>query len=325
MIVCKNTPQNKLQWLVAGWNATDQSHNMLNHLVGKDIVSFGRCQIGSGMMQWSFSNNGLVSYKDLDDGKKQLCLALLDELFNRVKRAFGNEDKGRAEAVCTIPSYDYLFLSSDGATVHIAAWGFKLCGQKTFDPLEHYLPVDKRHPVKIAFTDTGRYVPGRPFTIKNAKTDNEYKTGNDGLFTLGEKIEPGRVINITDAITSKPFTITVDEKQEIYLFDITEKRKDTPVVITPPNTPKEQVSEVNPEEIPEKKPEKKPEEKPLTVRIGLHDIDGAPLKNLKVKITTKKGVYDMVTDNDGNVWLPKENFIHRKKVKIKFSYMPINK
>lgn len=317
MIVCKNTPQTKLQWLVSGWNATEQAYNQLSHIVGKDIASFGKCQIGSGMMQWSFADQGLQPYNSLDESKQQQCLTLLDELFKRVKRAFGSDDKGHSDAVCTIPSYDYLFLSMDGTIVYVAAWGYKLLGQKKFDPLEQHLPIDIKHPVKIAFTDDGHYVPNRLFSIKNALTINEYKTDANGIFLIGEKVEPGKVIQITDLPSSKSFTITVDKKQELYLLDITEEKKDPP---TPPTPPEPPILLDPPFQNPDKK-----KDKPQTVRIGLHNFDGEPLKNIKVQITTKKGVYDVVTDKDGNVWLPKENFPSRKKVGLKFTYMPIDK
>lgn len=60
--------------------------------------------------------------------------------------------------------------------------------------------------------------------------------------------------------------------------------------------------------------------KPKMVRIGLHDSDSSPLCDTLVTITTTAGTFTYCTDSAGDIWMPFEYFVNKKKVKFSFVY-----
>ena len=65
---------------------------------------------------------------------------------------------------------------------------------------------------------------------------------------------------------------------------------------------------------------REPKPEPQLVRISIADIDGTPIPELTVSVITCKGTISAVTNNDGNIWIPADNFEHREKVRVKFIY-----
>lgn len=136
--------------------------------------------------------------------------------------------------------------------------------------------------IKVQYED-GEPVEGCPLDIIVGDTTLKRTTNADGLVDL-EQMEPDSLVHI-------------ESMGEISgSADVTLKRGSNEVVITlKPLAPK-------------------------MVRIGIADYEKHPIPYLAVKVKTPLGEYDMTTDDQGNVWLPATNFVHRKKVQISFTY-----
>lgn len=85
-----------------------------------------------------------------------------------------------------------------------------------------------------------------------------------------------------------------------------------PVPVPEPNP------EPNPEPTPLPDPEQPPLPEPDVVKIQLLDYEGYPLPDMPFILQTKKGDISLYTDSKGESLVPKESFIDREKIKVKF-------
>ena len=221
----KSVALNEIHWTIDQWNQGQQANDRLSQKLGPASSYFAKCNVGANFYSWSVDAPG--KWTPLSDAPENDAITarqrweeVKQEVVSKLAPATDLSDK-----ILTVPNEEYVFYRIDPASgqaeILITGWGFRNFKKAGPHLWGGAVQPETAHPVDVSFTVEGVAQPGRPFAIIAPKTRNEYVTDAQGVFRIGEKIEPGTVINLQDGPTEKEFQLTVEEKRIDYTFDVT--------------------------------------------------------------------------------------------------------
>lgn len=222
----KSVALNEIHWTIEQWNQGQQANDRLSQKLGPACSYFAKCNVGANFYSWTVDAPG--KWTPLSDAPendaiiaRQKWEEVKQEVVSKLAPASDLSDK-----ILTVPNEEYIFYRIDPASgqaeILITGWGFRNFKKAGPHLWGGAVQPETAHPVDVSFTVEGVVQPGRPFAIIAPKTRNEYVTDAQGVFRIGEKIEPGTVINLQDGPTEKEFQLVVEEQRIDYTFDVTE-------------------------------------------------------------------------------------------------------
>ena len=193
--------------------------------VGKKVQSLAdkaglllpEVEAGAGYLQWSIPGDEWVPLTSLDGTARQKAEQTLEERTAQLKQLMAGAPV--AEAVCTVPGGEYVYVRQQGERIDIAlmAWGYRYPTKVEGGPVSTGYEPTLTEEVEIAFEWDGRRMIKLPFKLngKSRITDSRGSFAIDGRVRVGMELEleAGRQV----------FGLTVEKGRKEYVYDLTER------------------------------------------------------------------------------------------------------
>lgn len=227
MAKVKEVSNNEIHWLLKDWNVKSQANMRIKQLLQSDSVYFAQVNVAGPYYTWNASDTEWFLLSSAIPLEGNVVREELERLRKRVRTTLsGRPDI--AEKILTVPNDDYvLYRIEEGGNVSLllTGWGFRNFNKPSGGPIKIDPLSDKAHPVRISFIIDGQCVPNREFAVITSQKNVPHVTDDNGQFSFGEKVNPGKGIDIMDIPTKKIFHLVVDETRQEYDFDVTESVK----------------------------------------------------------------------------------------------------
>lgn len=227
MAKIKEVSNNEIHWLLKDWNVKSQANMRIKQLLQSDSAYFAQVNVAGPYYTWNASDTEWLLLSSAIPLEGNVVREELKRLRKRVRTTLsGRPDI--AEKILTVPNDDYvLYRIEEGGNVSLllTGWGFRNFNKPSGGPIKIDPLSDKAHPVRISFIIDGQCVPNREFAVITSQKNVPHVTDDNGQFSFGEKVNPGKGIDIMDIPTKKIFHLVVDETRQEYDFDVTESVK----------------------------------------------------------------------------------------------------
>lgn len=227
MAKIKEVSNNEIHWLLKDWNVKSQANMRIKQLLQSDSAYFAQVNVAGPYYTWNASDTEWLLLSSAIPLEGNVVREELERLRKRVRTTLsGRPDI--AEKILTVPNDDYvLYRIEEGGNVSLllTGWGFRNFNKPSGGPIKIDPLSDKAHPVRISFIIDGQCVPNREFAVITSQKNVPHVTDDNGQFSFGEKVNPGKGIDIMDIPTKKIFHLVVDETRQEYDFDVTESVK----------------------------------------------------------------------------------------------------
>lgn len=173
-------------------------------------------QAGAGYLQWSMEGNDWVSFKNLNDADK----ADAAKVYHDRRQSILSQLQGAKyiNEIFSVPDDEFIYFRKSGSTWDIAlvAWAYRYPDYQAGSELDAWRSKVLLQDVRIGFIWDKKYLKNYEFKIEN---QTRY-TSSDGWFELDRSVPVGSKYSIV-ASSGEAFTLTVEEGQSEYVYDLT--------------------------------------------------------------------------------------------------------
>lgn len=194
----------------------EQVHKQLVPLSLQAKLDFPLPQVGAGYLQWSLPGNDWVSFAKADEEQKALVAVEYADRLRSMHALLGASPL--KEAILTVPSEEFIYFreAAAGYEISLVAWGYKYPNLPPCKELNTWVRRVAKQAVSIGFSWADNLLPRCGFRLEGLK----HETADDGLFRVDGLLPVGKKYAVKSR-SGCSFTLTVEQGNEKYVFDLT--------------------------------------------------------------------------------------------------------